>query len=185
MLGTALVRPRCLRILQRPSNVRGKTTIFTLDLMCNFCLRGENIRYEFSGLMERSVFFVFCFFFLNQYNSGLLFEADWKCTWDQIQLYSLTVWKLWTPSSPREKAVCWPSLWIQRVGPKAYVTFCCPEAAKKPYGIQCSSRENGAAASLRSLEMQAKVTALDSAGLQGNCWMPTLIAWKNWTFLWS
>lgn len=29
MLGTALVRPRCLRILQRPSNVRGKTTQFS------------------------------------------------------------------------------------------------------------------------------------------------------------
>lgn len=109
--------------------------------MCNFCLRGENIRYEFSGLMERSVFF-----FFNQCNSGLLFEADWNCTWDQIQLYSLTVWKLWTPSCPREKAVCWPSLWIQRVGPKAYVTFCCPEAAQKPCGVQCSSRENGATA---------------------------------------
>lgn len=33
--------------------------------------------------------------------------------------------------------------------------------------------------------MQAKVTALASAGLQGNCCMPTLIGWKNWRFLWG
>lgn len=49
--------------------------------MCNFCLRGENIRYEFSGLMERSVFFFSIsatqVYFLRQI--GIVPETKYNC----------------------------------------------------------------------------------------------------------
>lgn len=56
MLDTALVSLGALGSYKGLAMYVQNYTIFTLDLMYNFCLRGKNIRYEFSGLMERRFF---------------------------------------------------------------------------------------------------------------------------------